>query len=265
MKFLLFKSLFVLAIFCSSGICQEQNRITVFGESTVSAETDQVTIVVNLDGSGPTVAAAIAVFKERKQKFVNTMNPMDFPDVKLEYLGQSVSQSLNFNEIGWEVPLQPGAAAAPARAPETAFKISEQVEIEMTYEKGKFEAFMESGGKLLDKLDSEGIRIGPSNFQGQIGNAILTPGISNEDAIERQAYTEALANARTKAETLAELAGVELGPIVGIAEKPSASSSVFNPTFGFTPFPTSGAGSGAGSSIRTLKVKKELAVEFSIK
>jgi hypothetical protein len=88
------------------------------------------------------------------------------------------------------------------------------------------EAVLQLVGRLLDVAQDAGARVGPPanmNFYyyryGYNQNSGLVRFVLEDyDKVQEQAYEKAVADARTRADRLARLSGLELGPVVAVRE-----------------------------------------------
>lgn len=247
-------------------IAQEQNVISVVGSSSINVPVDQVKIVVKLSQSDEKLDAAFEKFKAQKQQFVDKMNPMDFADVTVKYLGKSVGNNQSTNAVA--MMGFGGGGQVEDAAP---FGVSESVEISMEFNPDQFEPTMDKVCKIVEAMQDIDAEIGTSNpamaIYGIESSGLLTGSIADPSVAEKEAFAEALQDARTKAEILAELAGLELGKVVGIAESQTQldnDSGVAD--WSALMFGNNGsAGLANGGAVRSIEIKKVLNVRFAIK
>jgi hypothetical protein len=90
------------------------------------------------------------------------------------------------------------------------------------------ETVLQLVGRLLDVAQDAGAKVGPQNnmspyYYYRFGGGGASTGlvrfvVEDFDKIQEEAYEKAIADARTRAERLARLSKVELGPIVAVRE-----------------------------------------------
>ncbi len=130
-----------------------------------------------------------------------------------------------------------GNAAGPSKQ---QVQVAEQLKIVLSgLDKLKDEELMETVLKVIDTGRDAGLVIGraPRNYyemqmmynSGAQGGALVTFLLADADALREQAYKAAMADARGRAERLANLAGVKLGKIVAAATRSPAPRTTPRP------------------------------------
>ena len=253
--------LLIMALLSASSLPAQENVISVFGSATLEVPTDKIVLVVKLNGSAKTVVDAVENFAEQKQKFIDKLNPMDFPEVEFELQGQVVGRKMGAEGNGFG--FQPGGAVAPLEF-DTLFSVSESVNITLDYDAKKFAETMKNVSELIVALEGIEVQVGGlsqlENIYGGGAGAVISAIVNDQASAEKKVVAKAMQDARSKAETLAELAGVELGAIVGIEEAGEAldGSSEHLQVFCYS------ANIPGGETIRSIKVSKTLRVRFAI-
>ncbi len=256
--------LLIMALLSASSLPAQENVISVFGSATLEVPTDKIVLVVKLNGSAKTVVDAVENFAEQKQKFIDKLNPMDFPEVEFELQGQVVGRKMGAEGNGFgDMIFQAGAAVAPLEL-DTLFSVSESVNITLDYDAKKFAETMKNVSELIVALEGIEVQVGGlsqlENIYGGGAGAVISAIVNDQASAEKKVVAKAMQDARSKAETLAELAGVELGAIVGIEEAGEAldGSSEHLQVFCYS------ANIPGGETIRSIKVSKTLRVRFAI-
>lgn len=258
--------LLIMALLSASSLPAQENVISVFGSATLEVPTDKIVLVVKLNGSAKTVVDAVENFAEQKQKFFDKLNLMDFPEVEFELQGQVVGRKMGAegNGFGFQPGgFQPGGAVAPLEF-DTLFSVSESVNITLDYDAKKFAETMKNVSELIVALEGIEVQVGGlsqlENIYGGGAGAVISAIVNDQASAEKKVVAKAMQDARSKAETLAELAGVELGAIVGIEEAGEAldGSSEHLQVFCYS------ANIPGGETIRSIKVSKTLRVSFAI-
>ena len=150
------------------------------------------------------------------------------------------------------------------RDSDTLFSVSESVNITLDYDAKKFAETMKNVSELIVALEGIEVQVGGlsqlENIYGGGAGAVISAIVNDQASAEKKVVAKAMQDARSKAETLAELAGVELGAIVGIEEAGEAldGSSEHLQVFCYS------ANIPGGETIRSIKVSKTLRVRFAI-
>ncbi|WP_431298790.1 SIMPL domain-containing protein [Tabrizicola sp. BL-A-41-H6] len=160
--------------------------ITVTGEGVVEAAPDIATLTIGVTTQGDTAAAALAANSAALDAVLARLKAAGIEPRDM----QTSNLSLNPNWTGYDT-------AAP--------KISGFVASNMLTVRVRA---LDSLGAVLDASVADGA----NTLNG------LTFGLANPDPVLDEARKEAVANARAKAELLAEAAGVKLGKVVSISE-----------------------------------------------
>jgi uncharacterized protein YggE len=165
---------------------ERQHIITMSGHSETHGQPDTATLSAGVSVDAPTAAAALADANKNMQATLAVLKKLGVADKDI--------QTRNFS-------VQPQYANGNGQAPHvTGYQVSNQVEVRLA-EIGKL-------GPALDALVAAG-----ANQINEVNFSIHDPA-----ALLAEARTEAVADARAKAETFAKAAGVSLGSILSINE-----------------------------------------------
>jgi uncharacterized protein len=185
-------ALIVLALAAFSGVGRpeaaesagEEARggITVTGAGSVSTVPDEAEFSLGITTKGRTAGAALASNSERMRELIEALKAAGIAERDIQT--RDVSVGSDYDETG--------------RSDD--FVASNTVSVLIRD--------LDRAGAVLDAA----ARAGANNVYGPS----LTP--SNREGLEAKALRDAVANARTRAETLAEAAGVELGVVIAITE-----------------------------------------------
>ena len=170
-------------------------RITVTGEASVSAVPDMATISVGVTTVANTADAALSANSADVAKVIQRLEAMKVPQNQFQTSGLS---------------LRPNYAPGTAnRAPQiTGFTASNTLTITLNK--------IDRVGAVLDGV----VHSGANRLEG------LTFGLSDPGPLETKARKLAVADARSRALTLAAAAGLKLGPVVSISESGRAQPPV---------------------------------------
>lgn len=252
-------ALALVVMLAGSGVVVGQERlITVTGHGSVELIPDTVVATFSVVGSSETVAGALVEFQRNRQRIEDTLNPMDFPGVTLEFQGKVVSDG----QLDQMQVMVFGGGGMPEEAAGTA-SISESFQVKMTVgESGVTDARLGELTRIVDAAVSAKARPGslvadmydPSGMMG----GIVTAASSDTKVGEKEAARAAFEDAREKAALLAELGGIELGEVHSI----EMDSGAELPTVNWGP-KTGNAGESplVGSKIN---IKSSLIVKFSV-
>jgi uncharacterized protein YggE len=165
---------------------EQQHTITMSGHGEAHGQPDTATLSAGVSVDAPTAAAALADANKNMQAILAALKKLGVADKDI--------QTRNFS-------VHPQYANGNGQAPHvTGYQVTNQVQARLEY--------IGSLGPALDALVTAGAnQINGVNFS-----------IHDPAALLAEARGQAVADARTKAETFAKAAGVTLGPILSINE-----------------------------------------------
>jgi uncharacterized protein YggE len=185
------KSAFLAALILAAGLSpvlgQTSSRtLTMSGQGEVSAAPDSVTLSAGVISQASSAAAGLAANGRRMQSVFAALKQLGVPDKDMQTSNFSVSPQMS--DAG-DVPLHV-----------TGYQVNNEV----------------------------GVRLGDVSKLGAALDALVTAGANQMNSVDftikdsapllTEARGQAVADARTKAETYAKAAGVSLGPILSISE-----------------------------------------------
>lgn len=251
------------------GIPQNIEGLTVIGKGAVLASPDLAEIDLDVSASAELTGDAIVKFRDAKKRVIEAFEALKLPNISVVERGLLVDQK--------------GGAVNPyyvdigvAQNSKTEVQLSRKLVVKMSgLREMEEDAALQLVGRLLDVAQDAGARVGPpppnpySNivYYRQGGGADLVRFVLEDfDALQEQAYEKAVADARGRAERLARLSGVELGPVVAVREISSASSnrviiSGIEPPDDEEESPDKRL---ASSKLRKIPIRVELQVRFEI-
>ncbi len=201
--------------------------IYVVGDGDVRAKPTRVEIPATIRGEAVLAGETLAKFRPAKKRAVDAIMALKIPGLSVEEKGFSVSHGLNAQQIQqmqWR-GFQPQQAAAQSKV-----VVSEEMRIVLTgIEKLDEKVLMETLAKVIDGMKDSGLVmtgeqvVNYNSAQQKLPMLIFRLG--NADEVVKQAYKEAMEDARIKAKTLAELGGVKLGGVASISEDTSVDPS----------------------------------------
>ena len=178
----------------SSGVGIPGRTITVVGRGEVKVQPEVANTTVGVEALAPTVDAAMEDAQAR----------MDAVLAALEELGiatrdiQTSNFSINFERTGQVSPTPAGQAQSTQ--PEGFYRVSNMVQITIRD--------LDQVATVID----EAVKAGANNVWG------ISFGLDDTDTLEEQARADAVKDAQARAESLAELNGVQVGDVVSISE-----------------------------------------------
>jgi uncharacterized protein YggE len=200
----------------------EDMGITVGGAGTVKGHPAVVEIGARISGEGELAGDASVKFHDTKKKAIAALDALKDPNLSVEFEGPSVAMA---TDPAAQMRAMQGIAGTDAG--KQKIQISEQARLVLKVPEGaEADKLLATVLKIIDAGKDAGLQMGPppGNFlqmqiraqtgQGDQGIAVFK--IPDKSAIEGQAYEKAIADAKSKAERLAKLAGVKLGPVMSV-------------------------------------------------
>lgn len=194
---------------------------TVIGKSTVLARPDIVEIDLSVSAGSELTADAIVKYRDARRKLSEAFTALKLANVALEERGLKVDQKGNDNS-GYFFGYQPNQRTR------TEVQLSRRLVVRgKELRKMDEDAVLQLVAKLLDVAQDAGGHVGPQHEQNDYYSWRFGSGSSNSlvrfvvedfDRLQESAYEKAVADARSRAERLARLSKVELGPIVAVRE-----------------------------------------------
>lgn len=216
--FLLFGSLDVLG--------QQPRTITVFGVGTASAPPNYAVIKGTFHGEGDTAEEAFKAFRELKIKIEKSL-AKELPDLTVSYLGEKPVLSEAAAGLAAMMAADVAGGAAPAESKK--YKVSESIELRVNFETDmQRRQLAASLPKVIDTSSKLEISFEQGSnpwaaMMGAMGMGGLTSSstefaLDDPEPARAKAFAGAMKEARTRASTLAGLAGGKLGQVISIEE-----------------------------------------------
>ena len=196
--------------------------ISVNGNGEVYTKPDIVEINVRLHGNAELTDDAIIKHRDARERVQKAFEGLKIDNLKAE------EQSLS---------VKPGTSKEQAqliiRGNMPATNTPPQVEVASTMRMHvgnipdlSLSDLMKTIGKLLDTAKDAGAAVGPSDEEVSMayrygrtaGGSMVRFVISNADRIREEAYQKAVDDAKARAERLAKLHNVKLGPVLGVQD-----------------------------------------------
>jgi uncharacterized protein len=206
----------------SSGQGKENiEGLTVAGKGVVTARPNLLEIELDVAAASELTADAIVKYRDARRKIQEAFTALKLENIKVEERGLLVNKKgsatpyyFRFNE--------------PNSRTKTEVELSRKLVVKGT-DIGKMneEALLQLTAKLLDVAQDAGGRVGGGGNSDYdyyyYGMPRRTEGLvrfvlDDFDKLQEEAYEKAMADARARAQRLARLSQVELGPIVAVRE-----------------------------------------------
>jgi uncharacterized protein YggE len=216
-----------------SGTAPAENieGFTVIGKGSVSAKPNLVEIDVEVSAASEVSADAIVKYRDAKRRLQEAVAALKLGDITVEERGLSVEKKGMMN------PYYFGGMPQNNRA-KSEVQLSRKLVIRAAnIRKLDEDAVLRLVAKLLDVAQDAGGQIGPrvdfnpyyfDPYNRMGGGTLVRFVLDDFDKLQDEAFDHAINDARTRAQRLARLSKVELGPII-------AAREVMTPGDRFTP------------------------------
>ncbi len=228
--------------------------LTVNGKGEVLAKPDLVEVDVEISSASELTADAIVKYRDARKKVRDAFAALKLENVAVEERGLLLGQKGQMNN--------PYFGFQPPSRTKTEVQLTRKLVIKGSgLRKLEEEAVLQLVARLLDVAQDAGARVGAPpvmdyySYRFGSGNpsGLVRFVVDDFEPLQEQAYAKAVADATTRAQRLARLGHVELGPILGIRE-------VLIPGERPTP-PTQFIMYGGGSPTEPEEPRKRLEVE----
>jgi uncharacterized protein YggE len=212
----------VLLLLSMAVTAQAEDGITVTGSATVKGKPSVVEISGTISGEGELANDASVKFHDTKKKATAAIENLKNPDLTMETEGSDIHEAM---DPAQQQRIMQGMGNG--ETPKVRVNISETVKLRLkNVDKLETPKLFEQVLKLIDTSRDAGIVIGsapPMNYyqmqmqmQNGGGNNLVQFKIPDITDLENQAYKLAIADARTKAQRIADLSGVKLGKVLSV-------------------------------------------------
>ena len=205
--------------------------ITVVGEGTVTIKPDLARANIGVEVAAPSVVDASEQNKVALESVLNALREQGIADEDI----QTTAFSVYADRFGPEGPLS---------NEDVTYRVSNNVSVKIRD--------LDKVGEVLDAA----IEAGANNIYG------VDFALEEQTEAQAQARAEAVADATAKAQELADLAGVTLGPIVSVSEIIGSSGGIYMGAMARA----QGLGGGGASPISPgdLEISQQIQVVYSI-
>ena len=203
---------------------QAEPGITVEGSGEQKATPDVIELNMKIVGRAELTDDAVVKHRDARKRTLEAFKALKLENLKIDERELSLRPG-NAQEM-WQAAMNGMMQTAGKR---TQIEISSTLRARLV-DVGKIpeEELMSTIGKLLDTAQDTGAGIGPSDSDVSMAwrygyrmnqNAIVKFIISDISQIREKAYEAAVQDSRQRAQRLARLNGVKLGPVVAVEER----------------------------------------------
>jgi uncharacterized protein YggE len=169
------------------------HTITVLGQGSVQIEPDMAQISIGVETSASNVAEATEDNATQMEAIMAALKAAGIADKDM----QTISYNIRIDRSG---EARPVSEEPTTEAPEFQYVVTNMVNVTIRD--------LDAVSDVLDAV----IDAGANNIWG------VSFGVEDQDAATAEARAKAIADAKERAEALAELGEVELGPVMAISE-----------------------------------------------
>lgn len=206
--------------------------ITVVGTGKATGTPDVAHISIGVETQADTVQKAVDDNKSKMTDLLNTLKSLGVAD-----------KDIQTSNYGVYTQRQPSPDGKGDSGP-TTYQVNNQVNVTVRD--------VSKLGDVLDKV----VAAGANNIYG------VSFSVNDTTQLEADARAQAMTDAKTRAESLAKLAGVTLGDVVNVSEIIGSSGPVYD---GARMSAATGLGGGAPIQPGELEVNTSIQVTFAIK
>ena len=198
---------------------------TVAGKGTVAARPNSVEIDLEVTAASELTADAIVKYRDARKKIQEAFAGLKLANVNVAERGLLLDKK---NEV--QSPYFFGGMQNNSRA-KIEVQLSRKMVVRATdIRQMDEEKVLQQVSRLLDVAQDAGAKVGGGSFNPFLyynwgigdppggGGGLIRFVLDDFDKLEEEAYEKAVADARARAERLAKLSRVELGPIVAVRE-----------------------------------------------
>ena len=255
-----------------AAIAEDNGGISVTGTGMAQTRPSTVEIDGTVAGDGELAADAMVKYRDTKKKALAAIDALKIPGLTVESQGQQLGQAIDPNT---QMRMMQGMATDVGK---TKVHVSENLKLTIkqadTIDPDKL---MDTVLKVLDASRDSGLQVRPpppsTYYEMQIraqsggGNeGLVTFIIPDTSALRDDAYQKAMDDARAKAQRLAQLSGVKLGPVISVNESGAGNSraALMAEMEGVPPPQGAQPKEAKSSTMHEIPVTVQLSVRFAI-
>ncbi len=199
----------------------EDAGISVSGAATVKAKPTMIEITGVVTGEGEVANDASVKFRDNRKKALAAIDNLKNPDLTVEFEGSDVRDSMDPQQ---QMRLMQGQST---ETPKMRTQITEHLKLKLTNaDKLEPEKLLDMVLKLIDTSRDAGLSVGVpmTNYyqwqqqqqNGSSGDPLVQFKIPDTTELQNQACKLAIADARAKAQRIADMTGVKLGNVLAV-------------------------------------------------
>lgn len=207
-----------------AGADENAGGISVSGSGSVQGKPSVVEMEATISGEGELANDASVKFRNTRKNAAAALEALKIPDLSIEFRGSSVAQAIDPQA---QMRMMQGMGGDTGKA---KVQVTEQLHLVLkNADKLEADKLLDTLFKIIDTSRDAGAVVGPpqpTNFyqmqiraQGGSNNAIAEFKIPDITPWQDEAYKLAFADARAKAERLAQLSGVKLGRVLSVQDQ----------------------------------------------
>jgi uncharacterized protein YggE len=207
-----------------------EEGITVTGSGTVKARPSEVVLQGTVSGEGELANDASVKYRDSKKKAIAAIENLKNPDLTIDTNGSDVHEAVDPQQQQRMMQGMGGGETTKTRV-----QVSEHLKLTLkNADKLEPDKLMDTVLKLIDTSRDAGIQIGPppaTNYyemqmqaQNGGGNTLVMFKIPDTTQLQADACKQAVADAREKAQRIADLSGVKLGRVISVQDQGATSN-----------------------------------------
>jgi uncharacterized protein YggE len=193
--------------------------LTVTGKGAVAARPNLLEIDLEVSAASELTADAIVKYRDARRKLQEAFTALKLPNIKVEERGLLVDKKGMANRYYFFM-------GEPNTRAKTEVQLSRSLVITGSdIARMEEEALLQLTAKLLDVAQDAGARLGKTSdfepyyyYDYRRSEGLVRFVLEDFDKLQEEAYEKAVTDARVRAERLARLSKIDLGPIVAVRE-----------------------------------------------
>jgi hypothetical protein len=186
-----------IPFFINSVNTTKTDLFSASGEGKVTAVPDQATVTVGITQQSQTVAEAKNKVNQSTDNIIKDLKKLGLSDKDIKTTDYSVNPNYS-QQLGIAMPMLPQGGQQTI----TGYTVTQNLNINVQP--------IEKANQAVDIATKDGANL--------VGGVNFTFSDQLSKSLESQATTQAVNNAKTKAQSLAKIAGINLGKVVNVVE-----------------------------------------------
>jgi uncharacterized protein YggE len=205
----------------------EHRSIEVVASATITIPPNVANIRVAIVGTGDSAKTASKAFREKRQRFLDSMGPMNFPDTELKLQHPRVASDVSDQMM--EMMNGPFGDEAALEV-EPKFKCQENVILRTAISEEPKEMLKQISRVIDGCADVDAViggRTMESLYSGESAAPLVSFSRSDQGELEQKCWGKAFDKAKQKANTLAQLTGGKVGKVIRINAAPNHENHLY--------------------------------------